>query len=935
MDANCTHCLTKFNGIPLCAVSAPGGGEAGFDQVTAPTLAEFMSSQRPAWLWDAERARIVWANAEGVRWLGGETLFDIIDQPFDAEDEAVARIKALARELPHGATAHETLRLPAPAGNAPVACRCSVHALSDGRAGLLVVADDGSTGESLPSGLAHEMLMVLPLGIVLASPEGAIRFANAAARDLVGDERLESFGQLIEDADHAQRLLSRAANLRLASAVVAMPTRYGRREVRVTAKLLGPIRAGGGAPIVILLDDVTDRRTLERALSGTSGGITPEVAGEVGGEAGGEAGAPSAAPQSHGAAERARHKLSASERRTFEALAAAILKGPEAAAEIKATEAATDAQAGEPAEAFGEPSTSPAPEPTIPPQPADAGAAPTAAAQSLAGGESPDDARPDASTRLPEVPALVSRALDTLPQAVVLHRQAELLFANRAAIEAFGFADQAEFLACRDIGARLAQAHSGEVVLPAAGGSEQRFRLTRSSFPWNTGPVSQSTLVPVSQVPVNQDRNDTTRTEVIETRLAEKAAEPGDGEAPQAAEPAAPAPMDSDGAAVEPARLAWEPVDAELRAILDTATDGIITLDENGHIRGFSAGAEALFGYRLSQVAGRPFTDLLAPESRKVVRNYLAALDHSGLASVFNDGREVEAVMAQGTVPLFIAIGRIGATSGATAGSGQAYCVVVRDLTQWKKTEAELRRSKEEAERASAQKSEFLANISHELRTPLNAILGFSEVMRSQRFGALSNQKYLGYANDIHESGEHLLSLINDLLDLSKVEAGKLELNFTSVNLASLVDQCISVLQDHAAAARVVVRKNIPTGLPNVVADLRSVKQILLNLISNAVKFTDAGGQVIVSARLARTGELTVAVKDTGIGMSEAELKAALQPFKRIESPGRDQTPGTGLGLPLSRALAEANRATFAISSEPRKGTLVEITFPTTRVLAG
>jgi signal transduction histidine kinase len=113
------------------------------------------------------------------------------------------------------------------------------------------------------------------------------------------------------------------------------------------------------------------------------------------------------------------------------------------------------------------------------------------------------------------------------------------------------------------------------------------------------------------------------------------------------------------------------------------------------------------------------------------------------------------------------------------------------------------------------------------------------------------------------------------------------------------------------------------------------VKQILLNLISNAVKFTDPGGQVIVSARLARTGELTVSVKDTGIGMTETELQAAIQPFKRIESPGRNQAPGTGLGLPLSRALAEANRASFAISSERRKGTLVEITFPTTRVLAG
>jgi PAS domain S-box-containing protein len=844
-----------------------------------------MSSERPAWLWDGERARIVWANAEGVRWFGGETLFDLIDQPFDAEGEALGRIRALAQELPQGETARETLRLPSAAGETATHCCCSVHALGDGRPGLLVVVDEGQGG-SLPPGLAGEMLMALPFGVVLTGSNGDIRFANAAARDLVEAERLEVFATLIGDADQAGKLLARAAAMRIASAVVAMTTRYGRREVRLTAKLLAPAQSAG-APILVLLDDVTDRRTLERALSGS--GSRPEAA----------------APPSGGTAETG-HRLSDSDRRTFEALAAAILKAPEspAAEPIKPAEAA-----------------SPAPEPASPA--AEAGEAETAAAEPQAPAAVPPAAAPGERAR--EVPGLVSRALDAVPQAVILHRQAEILFANRAAVEALGFADRTEVIARSDIGGKLAESESGEIMLPAQGGSEQRFRLIRSNFPWNTGPVSQSTLVPV---------------EAGESAATPgPSAEPEAGEAPDETEAEVAAPAVVAEAVEAPPTLAWEPVDAELRAILDTATDGIITLDENGHIRGFSAGAEALFGYRLSEVAGRPFTELLAPESRKVVRNYLAALDHSGLASVFNDGREVEAVVAQGTVPLFIAIGRIGATSsaptGGTAGGGQAYCVVVRDLTQWKKTEAELRRSKEEAERASAQKSEFLANISHELRTPLNAILGFSEVMRSQRFGALSNPKYLGYANDIHESGEHLLSLINDLLDLSKVEAGKLELNFTSVNLAALVDQCLAVLQEHAAAAQVVLRKNIQAGLPNVVADQRSVKQILLNLISNAVKFTDPGGQVIVSARLARTGELTVSVKDTGIGMTETELQAAIQPFKRIESPGRNQAPGTGLGLPLSRALAEANRASFAISSERRKGTLVEITFPTTRVLAG
>jgi PAS domain S-box-containing protein len=369
--------------------------------------------------------------------------------------------------------------------------------------------------------------------------------------------------------------------------------------------------------------------------------------------------------------------------------------------------------------------------------------------------------------------------------------------------------------------------------------------------------------------------------------------------------------------------------DDELRAILDTATDGIITLDNVGKIHTFSAGAEAIFGYRIAEVADKPFSDLLAPESRKTVRDYLAALQGPGLASVFNDGREVNAIVKQGgTVPLFLTIGALQSKT-----SRSAFCAVVRDITQWKRTEAELRDAKEVAEATSRQKSEFLARISHELRTPLNAIMGFSEVMRLERFGEIKNDKYRGYVNDIHSSGGLLLSLINDLLDLSKVEAGQLELNFTSVNLNDTADNAIKMLQEAATGARVVIRKAMPTDLPNVVADQRSMRQIMLNVLSNAIKFTDPGGQVIVSAAMNPSGELKFRVKDTGIGMNDDQLRDALEPFKRVVTAGRE-VQGTGLGLPLTKALAEANRTTFNISSEPRKGTLIELTFPTTRVLA-
>jgi PAS domain S-box-containing protein len=370
-------------------------------------------------------------------------------------------------------------------------------------------------------------------------------------------------------------------------------------------------------------------------------------------------------------------------------------------------------------------------------------------------------------------------------------------------------------------------------------------------------------------------------------------------------------------------------VDEELRAILDTATDGIITLDKSGKIHTFSAGAEAIFGYRIAEVADKPFGELLAADSRKILRDYLAALQGPGLASVFNDGREVNAVVKQGgTVPLFLTIGVL-----QSPASQAAFCAVVRDITQWKRTESELREAKEVAEATSRQKSEFLARISHELRTPLNAIMGFSEVMRLERFGEIKNEKYRGYVNDIHSSGGLLLSLINDLLDLSKVEAGQLELNFTAVNLSDTADNAIRLLQEAATGARVVIRKVMPVNLPNVVADQRSMRQIMLNILSNAIKFTDPGGQVIMSAVVSKSGELKFRVKDTGIGMNEEQLRDALEPFKRVNTVGRE-VQGTGLGLPLTKALAEANRTSFNITSEPRKGTLIELTFPTTRVLA-
>jgi signal transduction histidine kinase len=258
---------------------------------------------------------------------------------------------------------------------------------------------------------------------------------------------------------------------------------------------------------------------------------------------------------------------------------------------------------------------------------------------------------------------------------------------------------------------------------------------------------------------------------------------------------------------------------------------------------------------------------------------------------------------------------------------------VFRDLTQWKRTEEELVAARQQAEKSSAAKSDFLAKVSHEIRTPLNAIIGFSEVMMEERFGPVGNERYRGYLKDIHASGELLLSLINDLLDLSKIEAGKLELTFASVSLNELTRQCVGIMQPQANRERVIIRTALAPQLPPVTADARSVRQIVLNLLTNSIKFTGAGGQVIVSTALKDDGAVVLRVRDTGIGMSEKDLATALEPFRQVATTGRPG--GTGLGLPLTKALAEANQAKFAIKSAPKEGTLVEIAFPASRVPVG
>ncbi len=257
------------------------------------------------------------------------------------------------------------------------------------------------------------------------------------------------------------------------------------------------------------------------------------------------------------------------------------------------------------------------------------------------------------------------------------------------------------------------------------------------------------------------------------------------------------------------------------------------------------------------------------------------------------------------------------------------------EVRKREQTANELRDARDVAELANASKSQFLANMSHELRTPLNAIIGFSEVMNGELFGPMENERYKDYVGDIHKSSSHLLSLINDILDLSKIEADRYELYEEELDVLDAVASCERMMRHRADEAGVNLTVTVDDGLPLLMADKRALRQIMLNLVSNAVKFTPKGGSIRLAAFLEPDQRMAFRVTDTGVGMAKKDIPIALEPFRQI---GKDSniysTEGTGLGLPLTRALARMHGATLVIESEPGEGTTITVRMPHDRVLA-
>jgi PAS domain S-box-containing protein len=358
----------------------------------------------------------------------------------------------------------------------------------------------------------------------------------------------------------------------------------------------------------------------------------------------------------------------------------------------------------------------------------------------------------------------------------------------------------------------------------------------------------------------------------------------------------------------------------ELGAILDTTAEGIVMFDAEGNINSCNRSAEALFGYDGAELVQHNLTELFAPESQPAVMDYLGGINGSGVASLLDHGREVLGrVRGGGLIPLSMTMGR-------TRADGPNFFAVFRDLSQSRKTEGELQQARRLADRAANAKADMLARISHEVRTPLNAIIGFAEVMIGERFGALGNERYVEYMKDIRASGERVIAIINDLLDLSRIETGKLDLAFANQNLNDLVESCVAVMQPQANRERIIIRTSLAHMLPPVIADARALRQITLNLIGNSIHLANAGGQVIVSTALSDFGEVVLRVRDTGHGLNDNEVAAAMEPF-RTQPPSDQASDSSGVSLSLTKALVEANRAQFQIKTGPRSGTLIEVVF--------
>ena len=364
-----------------------------------------------------------------------------------------------------------------------------------------------------------------------------------------------------------------------------------------------------------------------------------------------------------------------------------------------------------------------------------------------------------------------------------------------------------------------------------------------------------------------------------------------------------------------------------LTSIFDASNVGIVVTDHNRRIVRVNDGFVRSFGWGREQIVGEDFVMLLSPDEQSV-----AMYNHERyLKSSTRSSGEMKLIKKDGSIA-----NTLYTTATLELSQRRKFQVTtIMDITMRKQMELSLRVAKDQADAANHAKSAFLANMSHELRTPLNAIIGFSEIMMNGTFGQLNIPKYEEYMGDIHSSACHLLEIINEVLDMSKIEAGRVELDEHLVDVDETIQSVERMMASRAFSGNIMIQSKIEPHLPALQGDPRLIRQVLINLVSNSVKFCKAGGTITVSGTLRTDGDLEIKVIDTGVGIPKDKIARALEPFGQIHETAHavGDVTGTGLGLPLAKAMVELHGGHLYLDSEVGKGTTVTITFPSRRVL--
>ena len=364
-----------------------------------------------------------------------------------------------------------------------------------------------------------------------------------------------------------------------------------------------------------------------------------------------------------------------------------------------------------------------------------------------------------------------------------------------------------------------------------------------------------------------------------------------------------------------------------LASIFEVSEVGIIVSDDSGNIVRVNDSFIRTYGWARDEIIGEAFTTLVAEDEKERTRVNHKKFISVGVRStgeskiLRKDGGVANVLFTSATLKL--------------SQNRKFLVTTMMDITLRKQMEQSLRFAKDQADSANHAKSTFLANMSHELRTPLNAIIGFSELMKNETFGAVGNDKYKEYLGDIHMSAEHLLDIINEVLDMSKIEAGRIELVEDDFDVHDMIISVSRMLGSRVFSSNIEIVRDISGDILVVNADYRLIRQVVINLMSNAIKFSPQGSQIRVSTDFLEGGDLQIAIQDEGQGISEEKISIALEPFGQVnDTPEKriiDQQ-GTGLGLPLAKAMVELHGGAFELESELGVGTVVRFTIPADRV---